>query len=165
MTYLSYLLYYVNAFCHKGAKIVSSRSIAPRGRRISLTASGALGATNLISNGTFEGSKGTGSLSGWGGSQRRSEPGTGNGGGYAAQLKASSGAASTYAYTTSKPVTNATAGVAYQLGGQVQSALAGQTVCLMLKELKAGYPDSVGSAQSCSVATSTWQSFATVITP
>ncbi len=34
---------------------------------ISLSASGALAATNLISNGTFEG-KGTGSLSGWGGS-------------------------------------------------------------------------------------------------
>ncbi len=129
---------------------------------ISLTASGALGATNLISNGTFEGSKGTGSLSGWGGSSGALSLATGNGGGYAAQLKASSGAASTYAYTTSKPVTNATAGVAYQLGGQVQSALAGQTVCLMLKELKAGTQTSVGSAQSCSVATSTWQSFATV---
>ena len=123
--------------------------------------SNVLAATNLVSNGTFEGS-GAGSLSGWGGSSGTLSLVTGNGGGHAAQLTAASGAASMYAYTVSKPVTNAVAGAAYTLSGDIQSTLAGQSVCLVLKELTGGTTTSVGSAQSCLTATSTWQSFPAV---
>ena len=120
-----------------------------------------LAATNLVSNGTFEGS-GAGSLTGWGGSSGSLSLVTGNGGGHAAQLTAASGAASMYAYTVSKPVTNAVAGAAYNLSGDIQSSLAGQSVCLVLKELTGGTTTSVGSAQTCLTATSTWQSFPAV---
>jgi phosphatidylinositol-3-phosphatase len=117
--------------------------------------------TNLVPNGTFEGS-GSGSLSGWGGSSGTLSLVTGNGGGHAAKLTANSGASSTYAYTTSKPVKSAVAGDAYQLSGDVQSGLAGQTVCLVLKEIKSGTATTVASAQSCLSPTSSWQSFPAV---
>ncbi len=126
-----------------------------------ITASIAVAATNAISNGTFEGS-GAGSTSGWGGSSGTLSVVAGNGGGHAAQLTANAGATQTYAYTTSKPVTNAVAGTTYHLDGQVQSATPGQSVCLVLKELKAGTQTSVGSAQNCTTATSAWQNFPTV---
>ena len=126
-----------------------------------ITASIAVAATNAITNGTFEGS-GAGSTSGWGGSSGTLSVVAGNGGGHAAQLTATAGATQTYAYTTSKPVTNAVAGATYHLDGQVQSATPGQSVCLVLKELKAGTQTSVGSAQSCTTAASAWQNFATV---
>ena len=45
---------------------------------------------------------------------------------------------------------------------QVQSALVGQSVCLVLKELTAGTQTSVGSAQSCVTPTSAWQPFPSV---
>jgi len=115
-------------------------------------------ATNLIKNGTFEGT-GSGSLSGWGGSGGTLSLVTGNGGGHAAQLSASSGATQTFAYIGSKPVTSAVAGTTYQLTADVESALAGQSVCLVLKELKAGTTTAVGSAQSCVTPTVSWQSF------
>jgi phosphatidylinositol-3-phosphatase len=115
-------------------------------------------ATNLIKNGTFEGT-GSGSLSGWGGSSGTLSLVTGNGGGHAAQLTASSGASQTYAYTSSKPVTSAVAGTAYQLTADVSSALAGQSVCLVLKELMGTTTTSVGSTQTCLTPTSAWQSF------
>ena len=67
-----------------------------------------------------------------------------------------------YAYTVSKPVTGATAGSVYSLSGDVQSALAGQSVCLIVKELVAGTTTSVGSAQNCVTATAAWQSVAAV---
>ncbi len=118
-------------------------------------------ATNLVANGTFEGS-GAGSLSGWGGSNGSLSLVTGNGGGHAAKLTASSGASSTYAYTTSKPVKSAVSGTGYQLSGDVQSAVAGQTVCLILKEIKAGTSTTVASAQSCLTPAAAWQSFAPV---
>jgi phosphoesterase family protein/fibronectin type III domain protein len=121
----------------------------------------ALAAANLVSNGGFEGS-GAGSLSGWGGSSGSLALVAGNGGGHAAQLTASAGASSTYAYTVSKPVTSAVAGAAYQLSGDIQSSIAGQSVCLVVKELKAGGTTSVGSSQSCLTATSAWQSVPTV---
>ncbi len=89
-----------------------------------------MAATNAISNGTFEGS-GAGSTSGWGGSNGTLSVVAGSGGGHAAQLTANSGATQTYAYTTSKPVTNAVAGTVYHLDGQVQSATPGQSVCLV----------------------------------
>jgi hypothetical protein len=118
-------------------------------------------ATNLIANGTFEGT-GSGSLSGWGGSSGTLALVTGNGGGHAAQLTASSGASQAYAYTSSKPVKSTTAGTVYQLTADVQSAVAGQSVCLVLKELKGTTSTSAGSAQSCLTPTAAWQSFAPV---
>ena len=125
------------------------------------TVSAASAATNLISNGTFEGS-GAGSLTGWGGSNGSLSLVAGNGGGHAAKLTATSGASSTYAYTTSKPVKSAVAGTAYQLSGDVQSTLGGQSVCLVLKELKSGTTTTVASAQSCLVPTSAWQAIPAV---
>lgn len=118
-------------------------------------------ATNLIKNGTFEGT-GSGSLSGWGASTGTLALVTGNGGGHAAQLTASSGASQTYAYTTTKPVKSVVAGTSYQLTADVQSALAGQSVCLVLKELKGGTSTAAGSAQSCVAPTASWRSFPTV---
>ena len=135
--------------------------VSPLVASIGISASAALAATNLLSNGTFEGS-GSGSVSGWGGSSGSLAIVAGSGGGHAAQLTASKGASSTYAYTTSKPVTNAVAGTAYTLAGQIESAVPGQSVCLVLKEIKAGTSTSVGSAKSCLTATSTWQSVAPV---
>jgi hypothetical protein len=135
--------------------------VSPLVASIGISGSAALAATNLLSNGTFEGS-GSGSVSGWGGSSGSLAVVAGSGGGHAAQLTASKGASSTYAYTTSKPVTKAVAGTAYTLDGQVQSALPGQSVCLVLKEVKAGTSTSVGSAKSCLTATAAWQSVPTV---
>ena len=135
--------------------------VSPLVAAIGISGSAALAATNLISNGTFEGT-GSGSLSGWGGSSGSLALVAGNGGGHAAQLTASSGAASMYAYTVSKPVTNAVAGTAYNLSSDTQSTLAGQSVCLVLKEIKAGTATTVASAQNCLTPTSAWQSFAAV---
>jgi phosphatidylinositol-3-phosphatase len=115
-------------------------------------------ATNLIKNGTFEGN-GSGSLSGWGGSSGTLSLVTGDGGGHAAQLTASSGATQTFAYIGTKPVKSAVAGTAYQLEADVESALAGQSVCLVLKELKGSTTSVAASAQSCVTPTSSWQAF------
>jgi acid phosphatase len=117
----------------------------------------AAAATNLVPNGTFEGS-GAGSLSGWGGSSGSLSLVSGNGGGHAAKLTASSHASSTYAYTTTKPVKSAVAGTGYQLSGDVQSSLGGQSVCLVLKEVKSGTSTAVGSAQNCLTPATTWES-------
>jgi hypothetical protein len=135
--------------------------VSPLVGSIGISASTALAATNLLSNGTFEGS-GSGSLSGWAGKSGSLAIVTGSGGGHAARLTASRGASSMYANTTPKPVTKAAAGAAYTLDGQVESAVPGQSVCLVLKEIKAGTSTSVGSAKSCLTATSTWQSIPTV---
>jgi acid phosphatase len=117
-------------------------------------------ATNLIANGTFEGS-GSGSLTGWGGSNGTLSLVAGSGGGHAARVKAS-GTAQVYAYTTTKPVKSTVKGTAYQLDGVVRSDTAGQSVCLKLKELPSGSSTAVGSAQSCVTTTTAWQPFPTV---
>ena len=127
---------------------------------MAVTSAAALAAGNLLTNGTFEGT-GSGSLSGWGGSGGTLSLVAGNGGGHAARLTASA-AAKDYAYTSKKPVTSTTAGTAYTLAGFVSSASAGQSVCLILKETPAGGTSTVGSAQSCRVATSAWTAFAPV---
>jgi hypothetical protein len=117
-------------------------------------------AANLIANGTFEGS-GSGSLTGWGGSNGTLSLVAGSGGGHAARVKAS-GTAQVYAYTTTKPVKSTVKGTAYQLDGVVRSDTAGQSVCLKLKELSSGSSTTVGSAQSCVTTTTAWQPFPTV---
>ena len=68
-------------------------------------------ATNLIANGTFDGS-GSGSLTGWGGSNGTLSLVAGDGGGHAARVTAS-GTSQVYAYTTTKPVKTTAAGTAY----------------------------------------------------
>jgi hypothetical protein len=64
-------------------------------------AASATAATNLIANGTFEGSGG-GSLTGWGASNGMLAIVAGSGGGQAARVRPAS-AAQVYAYTTTKP--------------------------------------------------------------
>jgi len=117
-------------------------------------------ATNLLTNGTFEGS-GSGSLTGWAASGGTLSLVTGNGGGHAARVSASTAGTQAYAYTPSKPVKNLVAGAAYTLDGTVHS-ITGGTVCLKLKEVPATGSTTVGSAQQCITATSTWQAFPTV---
>ena len=117
-------------------------------------------ATNLIANGTFEGS-GSGSLTGWGGSNSSLSLVAGDGSAHAARVTVAS-ASQAYAYTTTKPVKTTVAGTAYQLTGAVRSDTAGQSVCLKLKEVPAGGSTTVGSAQSCVTTTTAWQSFPTV---
>jgi hypothetical protein len=117
-------------------------------------------ATNLLANGGFEGS-GSGSLSGWGASGGSLSLVAGNGGGHAGRVTAQRAGTQAYAYTTSKPVTNASAGAAYTLAGTVRSSTGG-TVCLKIKEVPAGGSSTVGSAQQCVAATSSWQAFPTV---
>jgi Phosphoesterase family/Fibronectin type III domain len=118
-------------------------------------------ATNLIANGTFEGSGGAGSLSGWAASGGSLSLVTGNGGGHAARVSAQRAGSQAYAYTTSKPVKSAAAGAAYSLDGSVRSSTGG-TVCLKVKEVPSGGSSTVGSAQQCAAATSSWQAFPTV---
>jgi phosphatidylinositol-3-phosphatase len=117
-------------------------------------------ATNLIANGTFDGS-GAGSLTGWGASNGTLSLVAGDGGGHAARVTAS-GTSQVYAYTTTKPVKTTVAGTPYQLAGEVRSDTAGQNVCLKLKEVPSGGTTTVGSAQSCVVTTTAWQAFPTV---
>ena len=94
----------------------------------------ALGAgTNLLPNGTFEGS-GSGSLTGW-----KAQSGTlalvaGDGGGFGARATRT-GSAATYGVITkpTPPVTNAAAGTVYTANGRI-NAPAGKSVCLKIKE-------------------------------
>ena len=120
----------------------------------------AVAATNLIANGTFEGS-GAGSLTGWGASNGTLSIVAGSGGGHAARVRAAS-SAQVYAYTTTKPVKSTVKGTAYQLGGLVRSDTPGQSVCLKVKEQPAGGSTTVGSAQACVTTTTAWQPFPTV---
>jgi phosphatidylinositol-3-phosphatase len=117
-------------------------------------------AANLIANDTFDGS-GSGSLTGWAGSNGTLSLVAGDGGGHAARVTAS-GTSQVYAYTATKPVKTTVAGTAYQLTGEVRSDTAGQNVCLKLKELPSGSTTAVGSAQSCVVTTTAWQTFPAV---
>jgi hypothetical protein len=118
-------------------------------------------ATNLLANGGFEGTGGSGSLSGWAASGGSLSLVAGNGGGHAGRVTATRAGTQAYAYTTSKPVKSAAAGAAYSLDGTVRSSTGG-TVCLKLKEVPSGGSSTVGSAQQCVAATSSWQAFPTV---
>jgi hypothetical protein len=123
-------------------------------------AAGTVAATNVLTNGAFEGG-GSGSLSGWAASGGSLSLVTGNGGGHAARVSATRAGTQAYAYTPSKPVKSAAAGAAYTLDGTVRSSTGG-TVCLKLKEVPASGSSTVGSAQQCIAATSAWQAFPTV---
>jgi phospholipase C len=118
----------------------------------------ASGAANLLPNGTFEGT-GSGSLSGWKGSNATLALTTdGVGGGHAAKVAFTSGA-TTYAIVASpKPVTSTAAGTKYVANAMFRSDTPGQTICFRLKEFNAS---NVGQGQGlqCAVATSAWQAF------
>ncbi len=116
------------------------------------------GATELLQNGTFEGS-GSGSISGWAASGGSIGLTSGRIGGHAAHVTASAGVSKVYAYTPSKPVSNATAGTSYTMSGWVRTDGSTATVCLELKELPASGTTSVGSAQACVSASGVWQAF------
>ncbi len=139
----------------KGAPVAALVAVAVLAFAASVPA-----ATNLIANGTFEGS-GAGSLSGWGASSGTLSLVAGNGGGHAARVTAATAGTKMYAYTSSKPVKTTTAGAAYTLDGTVRSSTGG-SVCLMLKEVPSGGSTTVGSAQQCVTATTAWQAFPTV---
>lgn len=118
----------------------------------------ATAATNLMPNGTFEGS-GSGSLSGWGASGGTLSLVAGDGSQFAARVTAGSGVTKVYAYTSQKPVSSTTAGTQYSLGGAIRSDQAGQTVCLVVKEQPSGSTKLVGSAQSCATTATAWATF------
>jgi Phosphoesterase family/Fibronectin type III domain len=126
-----------------------------------LAASSVPAATNLIANGGFEGS-GSGSLSGWAASGGSLSLVAGSGGGHAGRVTPANGASQSYAYTSSKPAKSIVSGTAYTLAGSVRSDRAGTSVCLKIKEVPSGGSSTVGSAQQCVTATSTWQQFPAV---
>lgn len=119
----------------------------------------AMAAAELLANGTFEGA-GSGSFAGWGASGGSIGLSSGRNGGHAARITASSGVSQVYAYTTSKPVTNASAGATYTLSGWARADGSAATVCLELKEIPASGATTIGSAQSCLTSSSSWQAFA-----
>jgi hypothetical protein len=108
--------------------------------------------TNLLPNGTFEGS-GSGSLTGWKGQSATLSLVAGDGGGFGARA-ARSGTATTYGIITkpTPPVTNAVAGSVYLANGRI-NAPAGKSVCLKIKE------DGTAPATktSCVNGTGAWQ--------
>jgi hypothetical protein len=118
----------------------------------------ATGATELLQNGTFEGG-GSGSTSGWGASGGSIGLAAGRAGGHGARVTANPGVSKVYAFTTSKPVSNATAGTTYTISGWVRTDSSSASVCLELKEIPASGTNTVASAQSCVPATGTWQAF------
>ena len=120
----------------------------------------AAGGSNLLKNGTFEGS-GSGSLTGWSASNAAlSLASDGVGGGYAGRVAAS--ASGTYKLTSSsKPVKNAPQGEPFRASGMVRSDTPGKSVCVKVQET-----DSSGtwvtSAQQCATASSGWAAFPNV---
>jgi hypothetical protein len=117
---------------------------------------------NLLPNGTFEGSDGSGSLSGF-----KAQNGTlslasdGVGGGYAGKVTDTSTATSYQLFASPRPVTDTVQGTQYSAGGQVRSDTPGKTVCLQMRELSSSGA-TVGSAQRCQTTTSTWAALPTV---
>lgn len=106
--------------------------------------------TNLLPNGTFEGS-GNGSLSGWKGSHATLSLVAGDASPKAARV-ALSGTATTYSIVAQPAVVSAAnAGTVYTATGRV-SALSGKKVCLRLKESGS----QSASAMACAFGTGTW---------
>jgi hypothetical protein len=127
---------------------------SPATRSWTVTA-GAPPPSNLLTNGSFEGS-----LAGWNGSSSTlalaSDGKIGSG---AARVTRTSG--STFSIATSTaPVTSTAAGAAYLAGGWVRSDTPGRKVCLIVREWTAG-GSAVGSRSSCLTSTRGWQQFST----
>ncbi|MGN6166633.1 MAG: alkaline phosphatase family protein [Solirubrobacteraceae bacterium] len=121
----------------------------------------ASGASNLLVNGTFEGT-GSGSVSGWSGMNATVAVGSdGVGGGHAAAVRFTSGA-TTYSMNASpKPVSSTTAGTRYIANGVFRSDTPGQTICVRVKEYNSSNIGQ-GQGEQCAVATSSWQAFPAV---
>ncbi|MDX6510809.1 MAG: hypothetical protein QOE36_313 [Gaiellaceae bacterium] len=115
---------------------------------------GAGAATNLLSNGSFEGS-----LTGWKGWQDTIALASDGVDGPGAAKATSTGTGSYTIYTSPRPVSSSTAGTVLQGGGWVRSAVAAQTTCIWIREWASS---AVASASSCITAPSTWQRFPTV---
>lgn len=108
--------------------------------------------TNLLANGTFEGS-GSGSLAGWKGQRASLSLVAGDGGGLGAKVTRTANGSSYSILASAKPVKSTTAGATYKADGRFKAA-AGKTVCLKLKET-----GSVSSSQtSCGAGTGDWAS-------
>ena len=117
----------------------------------------AAGGTNLLPNGSFEGT-GSGSLAGWSASNATlSLAGDGVGGGYAAQV-ADSAAGAFSIYTSAKVVKGVPAGEQFRATGMVRSDTPGKSVCLRITELDpAG--STVATPQQCMTAGTGWTAF------
>ena len=126
--------------------------VALLGLLTTLGSSAIADSTNLLPNGTFEGS-GSGSLTGWKGQSASLSLVAGNGGGFAARA-ARSGTATTYGIITkpTPPVTNAVAGTVYTANGQA-IGVSGKSVCLKIKEDGA----QTATKSSCVSANGAWQ--------
>lgn len=114
-----------------------------------LATSAGAASTNLLTNGTFEGT-GSGSLTGWKGQNASLALVPGDGGGFAAQVSRT--AKDTYAIlTAAKTVRTATAGTTYTADGRFMAPV-GKSICLKLKETGAA----TTSAMSCAPGTGAW---------
>ena len=117
--------------------------------------------TNLLSNGTFEGS-GSGSLAGWAAvSSTLSLAADGEGGGFAGQ--ATNASATSFGLRASPNPVNkkATAGTGYTGGGDFRSDTPGRTVCLKLLELSPTGA-TVATKQACTTSQSSWTALPSV---
>ncbi|HEX4679922.1 MAG TPA: DNRLRE domain-containing protein [Gaiellaceae bacterium] len=144
-----------------GAHTFAVRAISPGGtadpspanRSWTVTA-GAPPPSNLLTNGSFEGS-----LAGWSGaSSSLTLASDGKVGSGAARVARSSGSSFSI-LTSSKPVTSTAAGAAYTAGGWIRSDTPGRKVCLIVREWTTG-GSLVGSRSSCLTSTRSWQQFA-----
>lgn len=114
-----------------------------------LATSAGAASTNLLTNGTFEGT-GSGSLTGWKGQNASLALVPGDGGGFAAQVTRT--AKDNYAIlTAAKTVPTATAGTTYSADGRFMAPV-GKSICLKLKETGAA----TTSAMSCAPGTGAW---------
>lgn len=114
----------------------------------------ALADTELLANGTFEGS-GSGSLSGWKSQNSSLTLVTGDGGGFGAR-EAWNGAGTTFGITTNpNPVVSSTvAGAVYTATGRF-NAPSGKSVCLKVKESGA----QAKTTTACTTGNGTWKNF------
>jgi hypothetical protein len=123
-----------------------------------LSGASAVGAQNLLPNGTFEGS-GSGSLAGWTGVHSGlTLASDGEGGGFAARVAFKS--SSTYTIQTSPDPVSAMGGATYQATGSLRSDTPGATICAKLLEISASGA-TVGTAKACTTSTSAWAPLAT----
>lgn len=114
--------------------------------------------TNLLANGSFEGS-----LSGWSHYQAAlSQASDGVDGAGAALVTFTSGTGTYSLYTSPSAVTGATAGDVYQATAWVRSDVPGRTTCLKVRELNGSTEVTTGASPVCITATSAWQQFPTL---
>lgn len=115
------------------------------------------GGTNLIANGSFEGS-----LSGWGGWQATlALAADGIQGSGAAKVTNAASYTSFSIYTSPRPVQSPPAGTVYVATAWERSAVPGKQVCLRIREWSAAGAQ-LASAASCMTSTAAWQQFPSV---